>query len=282
MKHHRTIFAVSSFAIALLGGVVFAVPAAHASELLPSFINTAVAKETTPDILTTDQRISILQEIASSSQDEIAGLTDKLKDLQLDDQWSIARDHFINALATSSEHYAKIGEQLNKKDISLDEVKTTAKDLKDWREAIYTPQLKEVGNLILVFQTESVRSIIEARDTMISNDLKKLDRQKLVNTDTLKKYLTQAEKSIGTARDLNDKAKDLYYAASVIPFQQPKDEIKSPEAQDMEKAPKEAVTTTDPQDKDVQDQIRDLSKESLKELKTAYELFFRMNDRIRK
>ena len=117
---------------------------------------------------------------------------------------------------------------------------------------------------------------------MISNDLKKLDRQKLVNTDTLKKYLTQAEKSIGTARDLNDKAKDLYYAASVIPFQQPKDEIKSPEAQDMEKAPKEAVTTTDPQDKDVQDQIRDLSKESLKELKTAYELFFRMNDRIRK
>lgn len=284
MNHLRTITIVFSFVIATLNAIIFAIPSAHASELLPSLINTAVAKEPVADILTTDQRIAILKQIITSSQDEIINLTDKLKGLQLDDQWSIARDHFIDTLATSSEHYAKIETQLDNENISLDEIKMIAKDLKDWRESTYTSQLKEAGNLILVFQVENVRSIIEARDTKISNDLKKLDRQGLVNTDTLKKYLSQAEKSIDNARNLNDKAKDLYYTVSVLPLQ-PKNAVKPSEA-DASQAARDAViadtTTQKGPEKDAQDEVRDLSTNSLKELKTAYELFFRMNDRIRK
>jgi hypothetical protein len=300
MKYSRTILTVSSFAIAILSGVSLSVSHAQAAESTHPLINTAVAKETTPtqtqdkasDVLTTEQRIAILKEIVASAQDEVTTLTDKLNALQLDDAWSIAKDHFISTLATSSDYYAKLSERINQEDISLDEVKSIAKDLKDWRESTYTPELKEVGNLILIFQTENVRSIVEVRDVKISNDLKKLDRQKLINTDTLKKYLSQAETSIKNAKALNNKAKDLYFAASVSPLQ-PKDALTKAGRQiEIQTLLEETISSDgDPENPsspatdtvvDVQDTIRELAKNSLMELKTAYELFFKMNDRIRK
>lgn len=300
MKHSRTIITISSFAIAILSGAFLFGSPAYAAEPSYSLINTAVAKEATSaqaqdksaDVLTTEQRIAILKEIIASAQDEITTLTDKLNALHLDDQWSLAKDHFISTLATSSDYYAKLSERIDKKDISLEDVKSIAKDLKDWRESTYTPELKEAGNLILIFQTDTVRSVVEVRDTKISNDLKKLDRQKLINTDALKKYLSQAEASIKHAKDLNSKAKDLYFAVSVSPLQ-PKAELKSADRQLEIKTLLDEVATPDTNAQkdlsptpepvvDPQDTIRDLAKDSIMELKTAYELFFKMNDRIRK
>lgn len=293
MKHPRIILIISSFAIAIASGFIFSAPETKAAELLPSLINTANAKEEavhqtqdkTQDTLTPDERKAILQAIVSSSQDEIKNLRDALAGLQLDDAWSIARDRFLDTLATSSDYYKKIGERLDQKNIPLDEIKATATELKTWRETTYTPQSKEMGNLILVFQSENVHNVVQIRDTKISNDIKKLDRQKLVNTDTLKKYLSQAEKSIANAQVLNNKAKDLYYAVSVAPLQPKKNAATSTES-----STEDAMVTPDiaplpdikEPKKDPQDEVRDLSKDSLKELKTAYELFFKMNDRIRK
>lgn len=283
MKYSQIHLIISSFAIALLGGFV-AVHTAHATEVSP-FINTAIAKEETSDTLTAEQRKAILQEIISASLLEVENFTDTLADLNLDEEWSIARDHFLTALATSSEYYADLDKRLNQEDISLEAIKSIAKDLKDWRESTYTPELKEIGNLILIFQTENVYTVVQSRGIKIANDIKKLDRQKLVNTDALKKYLTQAEKSIKNARTLTTKAKDIYFAASIEPLQ-PKEDISIElltSTTTIEAVIEQQVTATSSEVIiEPQDQIRDLAKESLKELKTAYELFFKMNDRIRK
>lgn len=157
----------------------------------------------------------------------------------------------------------------------MEEVKSIAADLKAWRETTYSPALKEAGNLILIFQTEAVHGVVQLRSVKIGNDIKKLDRQKLVNTEVLKKYLAQAEHSIKNARTLTNKAKDVYFIESVAPLQ-PKQKSATSTV-DETPTPAEDTTPTDPQD-----QVRDLAKESIKELKTAYELFFKMNDRIRK
>lgn len=277
MNHSRILLLISSFAIALLGGLFATTPNTQAAELPTAFINTAIAKE--EDVLTADQRKAILGEIISSSQSEIENLTDALNDLKLDEAWAIARDHFIATLATSSEYYTGLETRLNKEDVSLDEIKSIAADLKAWRETTYSPALKEAGNLILIFQTATVHSVVQLRSVKIGNDIKKLDRQKLVNTDVLKKYLTQAEHSIKNAKTLTNKAKDIYFIESVAPLQ-PKQKalLKSATSTaDEILPPSEETPSTDPQD-----QVRDLAKESIKELKTAYELFFKMNDRIRK
>lgn len=289
MKHLRITLLISSFAIAISGGL-FSVSETHAAELLPSFINTAVAKEETQETLTLEQRTAILKEIVSASQNEVKNLTEKLTALELGDDWNIARELFLTRLATSSEHYTSLEKQLGQETISLEEVKTIAKDLKDWRETVYTPELKVVGNMILIFQTDDVRRIVQARNEKIASDIKKLDRQKLVNTDTLKKYLAQADKSIKNATALNAKAKELYFTETVEPLQPktlqelgqeslientPASEASQPEeAKDVSSSAKATA--------DKQDEIRELAKESLKELKNAYELFFKMNDRIRK
>lgn len=291
MKHPRISLLVSSFALVISGGLILSAPKAHATELLPPLVNTASAKEESPrqdknqDVLTVDERRVILQEIISSSQDEINSLKDALNGLKLDDTWSIARDHFLDTLATSSDYYKNIGERLDQNDISLEDIKAIAKELKEWRESTYAPKLKEIGNLILISQVENVHTIVQERDAKISNDIKKLDRQKLVNTDALKKYLSSAERSIRSAQLANDKAKDLYFTISVAPLQH-----KKPTATSTEQLPEELISSPEAvspatpsiSKNDIQDEIRDLAKGSIKELKTAYELFFKMNDRIRK
>lgn len=289
MKHPRIILLISSFAIAISGGL-FSVSKTHAAELLPSLINTAVAKEETLDTLTLEQRTAILKEIVSASQDEVKNLAEKLATLELNDDWSLARELFMTKLATSSEYYTSLEKQLEQKTITLEEVKVIAKDLKDWRETVYTPELMIAGNMILIFQTDDVRRIVQARNEKIASDVKKLDRQKLVNTDTLKKYLAQADRSIKNATVLNARAKAIYFKEIIEPLQ-PKALKDSEQEPPVENTP--TPDTIQPEEAkivpsvakamaDKQDEIRELAKESLKELKTAYELFFKMNDRIRK
>ena len=276
MNHHRIIL-ISSFAIALTGGFLLSIQKTQAAELIPSIINVAMAKEETTDTLSLDQRKALLQDIVTTSQTEIQNLKDALNDLKLDGAWDSARDQFLAQLATSTEYYTSLGKRVEEKDVALDDIKAIAKELKDWRENVYTAQLKAAGNMILIFQTDDVRRIVQSRNEKIGDDIKKLDRQKLVNTDALKKYLSQADKSIKNATALNAKAKDLYYKESIAPLQ-PKDARESDES-DI------TVATSSPslqEPSDRQDDIRDLSKEALKELKNAYELFFKMNDRIRK
>lgn len=280
MKHSRTILLISSLALALSSNL-FSLPAANASELLPSFVNTASAQDKPQETLTIDQRKDILKEIIFASQDEIKSLTDALDKLELTNDWNLAREQFLTQLATSSERYAMLEKQLSRKDLTLEEVKTIAKDLKDWRESVYSPELKTAGNMILIYQTEDVRRIVQARNEKINNDIKKLDRQKLVNTETLKKYLAQADKSIKNATALNTKAKDLYFKETVAPLQ-PKDKEKTEKAESETNELLSSEPTDSKEVKEVQDEVRDLSKEALKELKAAYELFFKMNDRIRK
>jgi len=254
-------------------------PSAQATEITASLINTAIAKEESAETLTAEQRKAILKEVISASQNEIKTLTDTLNDLKLDDAWSLARDHFVATLATSSKYYAGLEARLAKEDISLDEIKAIATDLKAWRETTYTPALKETGNLILIIQTETVHGVVQLRAIKIGNDIKKLDKQKLVNTDALKKYLTQAEHSLKNAKILTDKAKGIYFTTSVAPLQ-PKKEVSAEELKPI--APQEQSPAEELAEIDSQDQVRDLAKESLKEIKAAYELFFKMNDRIRK
>jgi len=279
MKHSRISLLISSFAIAIFGGLFMAAPSVQATEITTSLINTAIAKEESPEVLTAEQRKAILKEVISASQHEIATLTETLNDLKLDDAWSLARDHFVATLATSSEYYTGLETRLAEEDISLDEIKSIAADLKEWRETTYTPALKETGNLILIIQTETVHGVVQLRATKIGNDIKKLDKQKLVNTDVLKKYLAQAEHSLKNAQILTDKAKDIYFTASVVPFQ-PKKEGSADKLNSI--APQEQSPAEELAEIDSQDQVRDLAKESLKEIKAAYELFFKMNDRIRK
>lgn len=283
MKRSHIILFISSFAIAISGGL-FSASKAQAAELIPSFINTAMAKEETADTLTVEQRKAILKEIIAASQAEITNLKDKLTDLDINEDWNRARIQFLGRLTTSSEYYTSLEKQLDREDISLDKVKSNAKDLKDWRETVHTPELKAAGNMILIFQADDVRRIVQTRNEKIANDIKKLERQKLVSTDALKKYLAQADKSIKNAGALNAKAKDLYFKEVVSPLQPKKEkrieaaeETLSPGVEDQKDVSSSAKATADKQD-----EIRELSKESLKELKTAYELFFKMNDRIRK
>ncbi|OGM94713.1 hypothetical protein A2524_02345 [Candidatus Wolfebacteria bacterium RIFOXYD12_FULL_48_21] len=279
MKHTRITLFISSFAIAIFGGLFMSAPSAQATEITASLINTAIAKEESAETLTAEQRKAILKEVISASQNEIKTLTDTLNDLKLDDAWSLARDHFVATLATSSKYYAGLEARLAKEDISLDEIKAIATDLKAWRETTYTPALKETGNLILIIQTETVHGVVQLRAIKIGNDIKKLDKQKLVNTDALKKYLTQAEHSLKNAKILTDKAKGIYFTTSVAPLQ-PKKEVSAEELKPI--APQEQSPAEELAEIDSQDQVRDLAKESLKEIKAAYELFFKMNDRIRK
>lgn len=229
-----------------------------------------------------DARKQILISVLESSQTEISDLKDSLSSIDTnDDDWNKIKNSLLDTLSGFQDYYQKDEDKINDTDspITLDEIKTLAKDLKDWRENTYSPELDKITNMILIFKTDDFLNITQSRFDKISSDVKKLDKQKLIKTDSLKSYLKQADSHLKNIKTLNDTAKKLFLK-SMLPA--PTDES-STSTQSLNDASKNSASDnqTAQTQEDVQGTIRKIVKDSLKELKTTYEIFFLMNDKIK-
>lgn len=220
-----------------------------------------------------ETRKLLLNNVLNESDLEISSLKERLNNLQLpDENWDKIRNYFIASLLQSHEYYESIKSEIND-EMSLEEIQSIAKELKNWRETVYSSQLKEMANLILIFEEENLINTANSRLNKISEDLKKFEKQKFSKAGTLKNYFAQAQKRIENAQTLNNSAKELFFKALWD------------QSDDKKEIEEEAVENTavieNPQ-KELQDIIRDLIKDSIKEIKTSYEIFFSMNNTIKK
>lgn len=218
-----------------------------------------------------ESRKQLLINVLESSQVEVNALKERLVNLKLEgEEWQKIRENLLNTLSEFNDYYQDAKDSINSTSsaITLEEVKDLAKDLKEWRESTYTPELDKIINMVLIFESENFLKITQSRFDKVSADIKKLDKQKMIRTDSLKNYLSQIDKHLKNVRILNDGVKNLFLK-SMAPVEE--EIIDENEINTEETGPKE----------NMQDTIKKMVIDSLKELKTAYEIFFAMNDKIK-
>lgn len=273
-----------AFALVLLAAasIIISQPAKAASVDFTA-LNTALAATST-DSLDLTARQNILIGISDNSQTEIDGLAADLNALDLDDSWGAIRDRFVADLSDFKNYYKEFENKVNAEDITLADIKALAKELKDWREQNYTPELKEITNMTLIFQDESFLQTAHGRLDKVSADIKKMDKQNIIKTDALKNYFVQANKKLIDAEDSKNNGKNLFFASmnnffgfttSTVIITVTKDNSSSTRQVALKK-----ITAV--QMAGIQSSIRDLLTGSIKNIKAAYDIFFQMNNEINK
>lgn len=217
-----------------------------------------------------ETRKSLLQEILQSSLLEINNLKDILNKIEVNtEDWQSIKDNYLRTLNEFEDYYKNLENKLSDEAIAVKETKTIAAELKDWREQIYSPQLKSIMNMALIFQNEKLLKTVFSRLEKISADIKKLNKQNLIKTDVLIKSFNQAENLLKEAQTKNEKAKILFLEAILITEnknQETKNPVNEPEKKELDR----------------QEAVRETIKESLKNIKAAYEIFFQMNTEFKK
>ncbi|MDI6734249.1 MAG: hypothetical protein QMD50_02005 [Patescibacteria group bacterium] len=240
--------------------------------------DTVYAKEINGENSDVNTRQKIFIDILDSSKTEINELKERISDLQLEsDDWKKTRDNFINRLSEYRQYYNDLENKITGENTTIDEIKSIAKELKEWREKEYTPRLKEISNMILIFESENFLKTAKNRLDKVLLDLKKLEKQKFVKIDSLKFYYLQSSQKFKNAKELNENAKSLFYnSLNSI-------DDKKTSSNDKVTANTGAPTDTSEKSSKITDQesIKNILKNSLKELKATYELFFQMNERLK-
>ncbi len=252
------------------------------------FIGTALAKDNKASSLDLEARKKLLDRVSKNTKSEISGLEDKLNSLDLSDDWAKIKDKFLSDLADFGSYNDSFDAKATDSTTTLDQIKALAKELKDWRETTYTPELKDISNMTFIFDLENMLGISHDRFDKISSDVNKLDSQGIIKTDTLKKYLAQAQKSLDNADGFKNDAKDLFLKSmsdfAGIPevassTQQEATSTGQTDQLKKNQTPDLNIRQTAPE---IQNSITNSLKDSIKEIKATYDIFFQMNDTIKK
>ncbi len=238
--------------------------------------NAASADNATP--LDLNARKQILNDVLTESNGEIKDLETKLNSLNLNNNWNDIRQNFLNNLSDYQDYYQKKSDEIANA-TTVDEIKSIAKSLKNWRENIYSPKLEEITNLFLLSGNSSLLNITQNRIDKISDDINKIDKQHLMKTDDLKNYFAKANKYFQNSKKFNSNANNLYFQeetasqdAASTTENATSSEINSTSTNQI--APDNGI--------DIQISVRNLIEKSLKEIKATYEIFFQMNNQIKK
>ena len=146
-----------------------------------------------------DARKKVLQQVLDLSLKEIEDLSTKLvafKDLETSDLE--LRDRFSETFQTYLLSYQDFQKQLEAA-ITLDSVKELAKTIKDWREEIYDPTVKEVADFIIVLQGEDFLGVALTRLQKISIDIQKLEKAGFLESGRFNEALKTATANLESA-----------------------------------------------------------------------------------
>jgi hypothetical protein len=236
-------------------------------------------------------RIETFKKVIELSVSEAKDL--KIKLLSLDspkDEAIIAwQKAMIDGLDSALEYYNTQRTLLEKNPpTSVVQIKDLAEQFKEWREKNYLPLATQISDFILINQEQKAIEVAKKRADKIGGDLANLKKSKnaviLKNLAVLENFLSSARKLIAEASETNLVANRLFfeqYLAAYLP--QPEDannassSIESVESQSAETAQLATSTAVFSPPS-----IKDLVKESLSKIRTAYQIFIEMSNLVRK
>jgi hypothetical protein len=153
-----------------------------------------------------------LQKIFQLTQTEIQELIakDRLAESIDDSDADIAKlgVHYTDTLSGYFNYINLLLLQLDNEGLSLESIKLSAGDFKNWRAEIYEPKTKEVFDFLVFLQAKSILETANDRFTLIEKEVKQIEnRMNKVDSKAMNSYLEGAKKNLKTAEVHQNKAK---------------------------------------------------------------------------
>ncbi len=248
----RVIFAVG-IATPLMGAFVFGIEPALA--VGPS--STVVSAETNASLAPEEKLTKAKEDLTKAldlSLKKVNGLKSRLNELNFPElsREEELKNEALKNLDDYADYYNKAKEDLEKKN-SLEEVKDLAKNVKEYRDTIYTPGVEEIVRFVLVFYNEEVLGIANDRLSKIETDVKKLDKLGVIKEADFRSKLDEADKLLQKAHNLQGEAKEIILSAT---------------STDLVKEKKSSA--------------KDMIENSLNNVKNVYIIFLELNQTVKK
>lgn len=209
----------------------------------------------------------VLNSVIDLSDNEISSLQDKLNNLpkfdadspekQLQDTYSSELDGYATYFGDERQQVADAS--------TIDDLKSIATDIKDYRSSGYNDEIQNIITFTLVYYDESVISTAKTRLDKVTSDINKLQSSGLLKKSFSHSSLDKASGLIDEATKLEDQAKALI-------LQPPQDN--TPATQTGQTTTDKTVTPPPAP--------RDLINQSINDIKESYNLFIQVSKDIRK
>lgn len=196
-----------------------------------------------------------------------------------DEEIKTWKENQIEKFNKAIEYYSNQQEIVaTQKEISLNDLKNIAQELKDWRETNFRTMAEETGDFFLIQQENKSIEIAQKRFQKISKDVERLKTQKIKNIKRADAYLEKSERLIKESLVTNQEAMAMFWrnieiASSSIAIEED-EEILETNASSTDAAEKSAPEKQEPS-------IKDLVYASLDDLKGAYQSFIELSNLVR-
>jgi len=223
-------------------------------------------------------RKKVVSDAIALSFKEIESTRKKLSSIELDDESDSNKIRLliIEWLDAQEKYFHEAEDKLSAKNLSLDDVKNIAREIKTYRDENYNNDLISALNFILALETSRLTNVSADRWNKISSDLAKIEGAGLIKKDQFLSEMTEAKKMIDGSRSLSDKAliiiKDLY----LPPIEEDSEEdLTQEETEKIDEAPIEAKKEKTPS-------ARELCEAAIINLKSAYGEFVKISASLKK
>ena len=224
--------------------------------------NPSSTASTTTTVSALESKKESLTDALTASYDELNELKSEVKSIKVSDQWDKIKTNLLNQTDKIKDYYDSSSEKLVSENINQDSIKSLAKELKSFREGVFSEYYKNAINFILIFEEADLLKIADSRLDKISSDIARLEKQSVSKTKTLKALYNDANKHLKLAHNLNDSAKTLFY--NYLNPVKPSETNPETTIQEKENQP------------DPQTLTRSISQRSLDEIRATYDNFINM------
>ncbi len=225
--------------------------------------NPSSTASTTSTVSALNSKKESLTDALTASYDELNELKSEVESIKVSDQWDKIKTNLLNQTDKIKDYYDSSSEKLLSENINQDSIKSLAKELKSFREGVFSEYYKNAINFILIFEEADLLKIADSRLDKISSDIARLEKQSVSKAKTLKAFYNDADKHLKLAHNLNDGAKTLFY--NYLNPVKPSETNPETTIQEKENQP------------DPQTLTRSISQRSLDELRATYDIFINMS-----
>jgi hypothetical protein len=250
-----------------------------------------------------EARKQVVKNALTLSLKEISGLETSLKALKSKDERVVAfQKGSLEYLESAKAFYEEKTELVDSiKD--LEEIKSLAQTIKDYRDSGYNAITERINNFLLLNQTDGLIKVAQTRWTKIDADLNKLERGQFISYGYFDANMEKAQKYINDAANLSAEAKEQILkefeeelkikeaAESAIPAENNNTPItmlgggagekESSDLKNQLSAPTSSTEKIEPTETSVVNP-KELAEASLTNLKSSYDVFLKISQSVKK
>lgn len=250
-------------------------------------------------------RIETLKKVLNLSLTEAKDTRIKLIELEnLKGNEEAWRDIAVDTMKDAADYFSSQEQYINdnEKIFTVDDVKSAAKDFKDWRDKNYLPAFSAIRDYFLINQQDKTIETARKRWQKINADVQRLEKARVRGIKDARAMLIAADKTLTESAALNKNARVLFFrtfiegatSAAATSTATSTDEnttstvtmlVLATTSTDIAATSTDATTSTKAITSSTQPlalSIRDTVKQSLSKVRDAYNVYIEMSTLVRK